>query len=80
MEDVLDPVSSTGQALYHEAYDPERPVVCFDETSRQLVEEVGHPSKPSPDGWNAMTPSTSETGPGTGSCSVNRRVGGDMSR
>ena len=34
MEDVLDPVSSTGQALYHEEYDPERPVVCFDETSK----------------------------------------------
>ncbi len=36
MEDVLDPVSSTGQALYHEEYDRERPVVCFDETSKQL--------------------------------------------
>ena len=32
MEDVLDPVSSTGQALYHEEYDRERPVVCFDES------------------------------------------------
>ena len=29
MEDVLD--------LYHEDYDPDHPVVCFDETSRQLV-------------------------------------------
>ena len=29
MEDVLD--------LYHEDYDPDRPVVCFDETSKQLV-------------------------------------------
>ena len=48
MEDVLDPVSSTGQALYHEAYDPERPVVCFDETSRQLVEEVRPPIKAKP--------------------------------
>ena len=28
MEDVLD--------LYHEEYDRERPVVCFDETSKQL--------------------------------------------
>ena len=27
MEDVLD--------LYQQAYHPERPVVCFDETSRQ---------------------------------------------
>ena len=29
MEDVLD--------LYHQDYDPDHPVVCFDETSRQLV-------------------------------------------
>ena len=29
MEDVLD--------LYHEEYDPDHPVVCFDETSKQLV-------------------------------------------
>ena len=29
MEDVLD--------LYAEPYDPKRPVVCFDETSKQLV-------------------------------------------
>ena len=35
-EDVLDPVSSTGQALYAEPYDPQRPVVCFDETSQML--------------------------------------------
>ena len=31
MEDVLD--------LYAEPYDPKRPVVCFDETSKQLVRE-----------------------------------------
>ena len=37
------PVSSTGQAmedvldLYDEPYDPDRPVVCFDETSTQLL-------------------------------------------
>ncbi len=76
MEDVLDPVSSTGQALYHEEYDRERPVVCFDESSKQLLGDV----RPPPDGWNAMTLSTSETGPGTGSCSANRRVDGDMSK
>ena len=29
MEDVLD--------LYHQDYDPDHPVVCFDKTSRQLV-------------------------------------------
>ena len=31
MEDVLD--------LYEEPYDPEQPVVCFDETSKQLIKE-----------------------------------------
>ena len=35
MEDVLD--------LYEEEYDPERPVVCFDETSKQLIEESREP-------------------------------------
>ena len=43
MEDVLDPVSSTGQALYAEPYDPRRPVVCFDETSTQLLAEIRTP-------------------------------------
>ena len=37
MEDVLD--------LYAEAYDPQRPVVCFDETSTQLLAET-RPSLP----------------------------------
>jgi hypothetical protein len=32
MEDVLD--------LYHQPYDPGRPIVCFDETSKQLVAET----------------------------------------
>ena len=40
MEDVLD--------LYHEEYDQERPVVCFDETSKQLVEDVRPPIKAKP--------------------------------
>lgn len=35
MEDVLD--------LYAEAYDPERPVVCFDELPYQLLAEVNAP-------------------------------------
>ena len=35
MEDVLD--------LYAEPYDPDRPVVCFDETSTQLLAEVKTP-------------------------------------
>ena len=35
MEDVLD--------LYAEPYDPERPVVCFDETSTQLLADTREP-------------------------------------
>ncbi|MFH7029392.1 MAG: hypothetical protein ACHBN1_29380 [Heteroscytonema crispum UTEX LB 1556] len=41
MEDLLD--------LYNEPYDPKRPVVCFDECSYQLVEEVRQPLPPEPD-------------------------------
>src|SRR6266508_4418552 len=35
MEDVLN--------LYHQPYDPSRPVVCMDETSKQLVAETRVP-------------------------------------
>jgi hypothetical protein len=35
MEDILD--------LYTEPYDPQYPVVCFDESSYQLVSEVRQP-------------------------------------
>ena len=35
MEDVLD--------LYDEPYDSKRPVICFDETPYQLIEEVRKP-------------------------------------
>jgi len=40
MEDVLD--------LYAEALDPERPLVCFDETPVQLIGEVRQPIPPEP--------------------------------
>ena len=40
MEDVLD--------LYQPEYNPERPVVCFDETSRQLTGEVRPPIEAAP--------------------------------
>ncbi len=40
MEDVLD--------LYAEPYDPQRPVVCFDETSKQLLAETRSPIRPKP--------------------------------
>ena len=36
MEDVLD--------LYAEPYDPDRPVVCFDETSTQLLADTRPPT------------------------------------
>ena len=48
------PVSSTGQAmedvldLYAEPYDPHRPVVCFDETSTQLLADVRGSLPPQP--------------------------------
>ena len=48
MEDLLDPYPVLGQALYHEEYDRERPVVCFDESSKQLVEDVRPPIKAKP--------------------------------
>jgi hypothetical protein len=35
MEDVLD--------VYHRSYDPQRPVVCMDEASKQLIAEVRDP-------------------------------------
>ena len=57
MEDVVD--------LYAEPYDPKRPVVCFDETSKQLVAENGLPSRPRRDGRSGLIMSTSATGPGT---------------
>jgi len=40
MEDVLD--------LYAEPYDEKRPVVCFDESPKQLIEEVRTPLPPGP--------------------------------
>lgn len=40
MEDVLD--------LYEQPYDEQRPVVCFDESPKQLIEEVRQPLPPEP--------------------------------
>jgi hypothetical protein len=40
MEDVLD--------VYHRPYDEKRPLVCLDETSKQLVGEVAQPLPPEP--------------------------------
>ena len=35
-------------ALYHQAFDPDQPLVCFDEGSKQLVAEVRCPLPPQP--------------------------------
>jgi hypothetical protein len=40
MEDVLD--------VYHRPYDPKRPVVCLDETFKQLIGETRQPLPPMP--------------------------------
>ena len=57
MEDVLD--------LYHQEYDPERLVVCFDETSRQLTGEVRPPIKAVPGRVDRYDTEYQRTGPGT---------------
>jgi DDE superfamily endonuclease len=40
MEDVLE--------VYHRPYDPQRPVVCFDEASKQLIQETRTPIRAAP--------------------------------
>jgi len=40
MEDVLE--------VYHRPFDPRRPVICMDETFKQLIGEVREPLPPSP--------------------------------
>ena len=40
MEDVLE--------VYHRPYDPQRPVVCFDEASKQLIKETRTPLAAAP--------------------------------
>ena len=59
MEDVLD--------LYAEPYDPDRPVVCFDETSTQLLADTRPPCPPSRDARDARTTSTGAAAPATSS-------------
>ena len=69
MEDVLD--------RYAEPYDPQRPVVCFDETSTQLLAETRPSRRPSPDCRCGRTRSTGGRGPATCSWPVSPwRVGG----
>ena len=55
MEDVLE--------VYTRPYDPKRPVVCLDETSKQLIGEVAPAAaRPSLAGRSATTTSTCATG------------------
>jgi hypothetical protein len=53
MEDVLE--------VYHRPYDPKRPVVCLDETFKQLIGEVREPLPPAPGRVERMTAFTSAT-------------------
>jgi hypothetical protein len=53
MEDVLD--------LYEAPYDPARPVVCFDESPKQLIGEVREPMPVEPGRRRVRTPSTNAT-------------------
>ena len=57
MEDLLD--------LYAEPHDPQRPVVCFDETSKQLVSEKREPIPARRDGGSGLITNTSAMEPGT---------------
>ena len=50
MEDVLE--------VYTRPYDPRRPQVCIDETSKQLVAETRVPIPAAPGGRSASTTST----------------------
>ena len=54
MEDVLE--------VYHRPYDPRRPVVCMDESLKQLIGEVREPLPPALGGSSGTTASTSATG------------------
>ena len=54
MEDVLE--------VYHRPYDPRRPVVCVDETFKQLIGETREPLPPGPGPWSATIMFMSATG------------------
>ena len=69
MEDVLD--------LYAEPYDPQRPVVCFDETSTQLLSDArtplpAEPGRPRREGTRNLFFSSSRFGPELCSMQVKR--------
>ena len=70
MEDVLD--------LYEQPYDPTRPVVCFDETSKQLVADENSPIPPKQGRMERYDYEYIETELATCSCSANLWEGGVM--
>ena len=68
MEDVLD--------LYAEPYDPQRPVVCFDETSTQLLAETRPSLPPRLDFPGGRTTNTGGKAPAICSWPASRWPGG----
>ena len=72
MEDVLD--------LYAEAPDPERPLVCFDETPVQLIGEVRQPIPANRDSASATITSIAATAPSISSSPSIRIGAGATSR
>lgn len=57
MEDVIE--------VYHRPHDADRPVVCVDETSKQLIIETRTRSRPSRAGLNELITNTSVMAPPT---------------
>ena len=70
MEDVLE--------VYAEPYDPTRPKVNFDETTKQLIKETRLRCRLSQGGRSAMIMNTSATARVTFFSSWNRRPAGGM--
>ena len=72
MEDILD--------LYAEAPNPERPVVCFDESPVQLIGEVRQPIPANRVGSNATIANTAATEPSISSSPSTRIAPGARSK
>ena len=53
MEDVLE--------VYQRPHDPLRPVVCLDETSKQMIKETRAPFSPRPDARRVTITNTNAT-------------------
>ena len=72
MEDVLE--------VYKRPYDPKRPQVCMDETTKQLLAEVRNRFQQNLVTQNAMITSMNGKGSPTCSCSLNRWLENGMLR